>query len=287
MTSTCWTGEVPAREDRYITFDQYISGYLRRIVHRVRRFSGEERIGLLGYSLGGTMTAIFTALHGRFVNSLVQLVAPINFHDQGLLSQWTRKGRFDADLVVDTLGAMPVDLMRASFRMLKPTTQIVQKIALATRLGDAQALQDFMALQNWISDDMPYLGEAYRKYIKDCYQENYLVQGKLIIEGERVDLGRIDCPLLTDYRRRRSPLPARFCRRTERPGIQQGQTIVADPGRAHSRDCRAKCPSDMCGPPWRNGYSPICNPNAPSSILYFARVILSAGTCQLAGAGGD
>src|SRR4051812_45004740 len=32
----------PGRDDRYVTFDQYISGYLRRIVHRVRRFSGEE-----------------------------------------------------------------------------------------------------------------------------------------------------------------------------------------------------------------------------------------------------
>jgi poly[(R)-3-hydroxyalkanoate] polymerase subunit PhaC len=73
----------------------------------------------------------------------------------------------------------------------------MQKITMATQLGDGQSLQDFMALQSWITDDMPYLGEAYRKYIKDCYQENYLVQGKLLIDGERVDLSRIDCPLLT------------------------------------------------------------------------------------------
>jgi polyhydroxyalkanoate synthase len=187
----------PSREDRYITFDQYISGYLRRIVHRIRRFSDAEQIGLLGYSLGGTMSAIFTALYDRFVSSLVTLVAPINFHDEGLLSQWTRKGRFNVDLVVDTLGSMPVELMRASFRMLKPTAQIMQKLAFANQIGDTQAVQDFLALQNWITDDMPYLGEAYRKYIKDCYQENYLVQGKLLIDSTRVDLSRIQCPLFT------------------------------------------------------------------------------------------
>lgn len=187
----------PGREDRYVTFDQYISGYLRRTVQRVRRRTAQDGINLLGYGLGGTMTAIFTALHGEYVNSLVQLVAPVNFHDEGLLSQWTRKGRFNVDLVVDTLGAMPADLMRASFRMLKPTAQIVQKITLATRAGDGQVAHDFMALQSWIADDMPYLGEAYRKYVKDCYQENYLVQGKLLIDGERIDLSRIDCPLLT------------------------------------------------------------------------------------------
>jgi polyhydroxyalkanoate synthase len=187
----------PGREDRYVTFDHYITGYLRRAVQRVRNRSGEQRINLLGYSLGGTMTAIFTALYGRYVNSLVQMVAPINFHDDGLLSQWLRKGRFNVDLVVDTLGNMPLDLMRASFRMLKPTAQIAQKITVATQLGDSQMVRDFMALQSWILDDMPYFGEAYRKYIKECYQENYLIQGKLLIDGARVDLSRIDCPLLT------------------------------------------------------------------------------------------
>jgi polyhydroxyalkanoate synthase len=192
----------PGREDRYVTFDQYINGYLRRIVHRVRRQSGQQRINLLGYGLGGTMTAIFTALYSRpgataeYVANLVLLLAPINFHDDGLLSQWTRKGRFNVDLVVDTMGSMPADLMRASFRMLKPTAQIMQKLTLATQVGDGEAAQDLMALQSWLTDDAPYLGEAYRKYIKDCYQENYLVHGKLVIDGERVDLARISCPLL-------------------------------------------------------------------------------------------
>lgn len=187
----------PGREDRYVTFDQYISGHLRRVVQRVRRRTEEDKINLLGYGFGGTMTAIFAALYGRYVRNLVQLVAPVDFHDEGLLSQWTRKGRFNVDLVVDTLGAMPTDLMRASFRMLKPTAQIVQKITLATQVGDGEAVHDFLALQTWITDDMPYLGEAYRKYVKECYQENYLIQGKLLIDGSRVHLSRIDCPLLT------------------------------------------------------------------------------------------
>jgi polyhydroxyalkanoate synthase len=186
----------PGREDRFVTLDQYIGGMLRRVVHRVRRHSKQTRVSLLGYSLGGTVSTIFTALYGRFVTNLVQLVAPVNFHDEGLLSQWTRKGRFNVDLVVDTMAMMPVELMRASFRMLKPTAQIMQKIALATQLGDNYTAQDFMALQSWLTDDMPYLGEAYRQLVKELYQENLLVQGKLVIDGQRVDLWRINCPLL-------------------------------------------------------------------------------------------
>jgi polyhydroxyalkanoate synthase len=187
---------VPGPEDRSTTFDQHIMGYLRRAAQRVRSLSGQERINLLGYSIGGTFTAIFSALYSHYVNGLVQLAAPINFHDTGIISQWTRKERFNVDLVVDTLGNMPAELLHASFRMLAPTLQIMQQIALANQIGDSQAVQDLLALQTWLSDGVSFPGETYRSYVKDCYQENYLVQGKLVVSGRRVDLARIACPLL-------------------------------------------------------------------------------------------
>lgn len=186
----------PGPESRSTTFDQYITGYLRRAAQRVRSITGHERVSLLGYSMGGTFAAIFSALYGRYVANLITVAAPIDFHDDGILSQWTRKERFNVDLVVDTLGAMPAALMQASFRMLKPTYQIAQQIALADQFGDTEAVQDFLALQFWLDDNIPFLGEAYRTYIKDCYQENYLMQGKLVVGGRRVDLSQIEAPLL-------------------------------------------------------------------------------------------
>jgi polyhydroxyalkanoate synthase subunit PhaC len=188
---------VPGPEDRSTTFDHYITGYLRRAVQQVRSLSGQGRINLLGYSIGGTFTAMFSALYGHYVQGLVQLAAPINFHDSGIISQWTRKDRFNVDLVVDTLGNMPAELLQASFRMLTPMLQIMQQIALANQTGDTQAVQDLLALQTWISDGVSFPGEAYRTYVKDCYQENYLVQGRLVVGGQRVELARITCPLLT------------------------------------------------------------------------------------------
>jgi polyhydroxyalkanoate synthase subunit PhaC len=186
----------PGPEDRTITFDQYVVGYLRRAVQRVRSHAGQERIGLLGYSMGGTLATIFAALYGRYVASLINIATPIDFHDEGILSQWARKERFNVDLVVDTLGAMPAALMQASFRMLKPTYQIAQQIAMAEQFGDMEAVQDFLAMQFWLDDNIPFLGEAYRTYIKELYQENHLIQGKLVVGGRRVDLALLEAPLL-------------------------------------------------------------------------------------------
>ena len=187
----------PGPQDRSTTFDQYIVGALRRAVQRVRAVAGSERVSLLGYSMGGTLAAIFAALYGRYVANLIAVAAPIDFHDDGILSQWARKDRFNVDLVVDTLGALPAALMQASFRMLKPTYQIAQQIALAEQFGDMEAVQDFLAMQFWIDDNIPFLGEAYRTYIKELYQENHLVEGRLVVGGRRVDLGQIEAPLLT------------------------------------------------------------------------------------------
>ena len=49
---------MPGPEDRSTTFDNYIMGYLRRVVQRVRSLSGQERINLLGYSIGGTFNEV-------------------------------------------------------------------------------------------------------------------------------------------------------------------------------------------------------------------------------------
>lgn len=187
----------PDVASRFITFDQYITGYVRRAVQHVQQRSGQTQISILGYSLGGTFASIYSALFPEDMRNLVVLAAPINFHDHGVLSQWLRKDRYNVDLVVDTLGAMPPALMQASFRLLKPTLQIMQQLTLANTAGDLDVVQDYLAMQSWLADTTPWLGEAYRTYIKECYQHNHLISQQLVVGGRRVDLHNIAAALLT------------------------------------------------------------------------------------------
>ncbi len=55
----------------------------------------------------------------------------------------------------------------------------------------------FLALEHWASDNVPFPGEVYRQYIKDCYQENNFFEGRMEVGSDTVDLGRIKCPLLS------------------------------------------------------------------------------------------
>ncbi|OGO41628.1 MAG: hypothetical protein A2Z04_00995 [Chloroflexi bacterium RBG_16_57_9] len=188
---------IPSDEDRLDTFDKYINGYLARSVQKVLDLTGQEQLSLLGYCIGGTFTAIYAALHDHQIRNLIQLAAPINFHDDGILSAWASKEAFPIDVVVDAFGNMPKWLMQTSFQWLRPTNDLAQAVNLWERLDDPKKTDDFLTLRSWLNDNIDFPGEAYRKYIRDCYQDNLLVQNRMQIDGDTVDLGRITANLLT------------------------------------------------------------------------------------------
>jgi polyhydroxyalkanoate synthase subunit PhaC len=185
----------PERLDRSLTLEFY-AGFVRRALAEVLRETGGQQLSLLGYCLGGTLTAIAAALEPERVRNLVQLAAPVHFHDSGLLSQWLRFGIGDVDLTLDTLAALPPPLMRASLQMLKPTLQIAQQATLHSQLGDEGVVRDLLAMQAWLGDSMFYPVEAYRTIVKALYRQNALVRGLLQLEGRLVDLGAIRAALL-------------------------------------------------------------------------------------------
>ncbi len=186
----------PGDEDRFLTFDTICDRYLGRAIKRAARIAGSERVHLLGYCLGGTLTSIHAALHPERIASMVALAAPIRFRDSGLLSVWTRTKAFDVGAVIDAFGNVPWPLMQASFHLLKPTLGLQKAIQLLDRAEDDDFLEGFLAVETWSNDNVSFPGEAYRKYIEALYQRDELVNGELYISGRRVELAAIGCPTL-------------------------------------------------------------------------------------------
>lgn len=187
---------IPDDEDRFLTFDHYITTYLHNVVGKIMELSKAERISLLGYCMGGTMTTIYTALHPEAVKNLITLAAPVSFHDEGLLSLWTKKEYFSVDKLVDTLGNIPPELIQSAFLMLRPTGQISKMLTFFEKMYDDEFVDLFLAMETWVTDNIPFPGEAFKKYVKECYQENLLCQNRMTISGQLVDLRKITCPLL-------------------------------------------------------------------------------------------
>ena len=189
----------PSRLDRYLTLDDYIDIYMNDCVDHVRKERGLEKINLMGVCQGGTFAAIYAALYPERVRNLVTMVTPIDFDtDDGLLNVWSRY--MDVDLMVDTLGNIPGDFMNLGFLMLKPFQLMIDKyIGLVESGDDPATVRNFLRMERWIFDSPDQAGETLRKFVNDLYKENRLIKGRLEIGGRRVDLKRIDMPLLNIY----------------------------------------------------------------------------------------
>lgn len=189
----------PDRSDRFVTLEDYINGYIDRCVDAVRDHAEADKVNILGICQGGAFSLCYTSLHTDKVRNLVTMVTPVDFHtEDNMLGHWIKN--IDVDLLVDSLGNIPGDLMNWTFLNLKPYRLIGQKyIDMVDILDNPKQVCNFMYMEKWIFDSPDQAGEAYRQFVKDFYQQNKLVKGEVEIGGETVDLKNIDIPVLNIY----------------------------------------------------------------------------------------
>jgi len=193
----------PDEEEGHLGLDDYINGQLHRCIGEICKAHSVDSINLLGICQGGVLALCYSALHQERVKNLVLMVTPVDFHTKGdILSQWVR--HVDIDLMVDSLGNIPGGILSNVFVALKPyQLQIKKYLDLVDSMdkhGDNLGkISNFIAMEEWIFDTPDQAGEAFRHFIKSCYQQNRLIKGELEVGGRRIDLNKINIPILNVY----------------------------------------------------------------------------------------
>jgi polyhydroxyalkanoate synthase len=195
----------PNQDDRWLTIDKYINGYINNCVDVIRDRHNLEQINLLGICQGGTFSLCYSSLYPEKVKNLITMVTPVDFHiNDGLLNVWSGSSlgtqALDVDLLVDTLGNIPGNFLNFVFVMLKPFQLGVKKyIDLLEIVEYEDKLLNFLRMEKWIFDSPDQAGETFRQFIKDFYQGNKLIKGQIEIGNKRVDLANIRIPILNIY----------------------------------------------------------------------------------------
>jgi polyhydroxyalkanoate synthase len=148
--------------------------------------------------MGGTLSALHTALAPDTVKTLALMAAPIDFAGRdGLLNLWTDPRCFDVDALINAYGNCPAWFLQSCFLFMSPIRNFFDKaIAFWEQMDDPEKMSGTFALERWLNDNIPVAGETFRVFVKNLYQRNELVRGEFRIGRRRVDLGRITCPLL-------------------------------------------------------------------------------------------
>ncbi|HEV2654505.1 MAG TPA: alpha/beta fold hydrolase [Ktedonobacteraceae bacterium] len=190
----------PGPEDKDMKFDDYVLDYLPRAIRKVKAVSGSEEFSMLGWCIGAILSTIYASLRpDSGLKNLILLTAPLDFTDKksGGFIRWVSDQDFDPEKLVDAFGNMPGELIDYGAKALKPVENYIGSyLTLWDNLDNPRIVESWHAMNTWVTDIIPMAGASYRQLIKELYQENRLMTGKLVIRGEHVDVSNIRANLL-------------------------------------------------------------------------------------------
>jgi len=188
----------PSRLDTDLGLDDYVNRYVDNCVDVVRERSGQDSINLLGYCMGGTMSAMYAAQHAEKVRNLGLMAAGLCFdRTGGVLELWGEQDYYSPEVVGETFGNVPAEFLDVGFALMDPVDNFVTKyVRLFENLENEDFVENFARMEKWIGDGIDVAGRAYREFLEDIYQENKLYDDELELDGEPVRLADIDMPVL-------------------------------------------------------------------------------------------
>ena len=188
----------PTTLDASLRINDYVSRYLDNCVDVVSDRCSVDSISILGYCMGGTLTAIYAALHPEKVENLILLAAGLDFEeDTGILTHWSREEYFDEEDIPAAYGNVPAEFLDFVFVLLEPVDNTVTKYAmLSDRFEDDEFVELFARMERWLRDGVDLAGATYSEFVNDLYQHNELARNELVIDHTHVDIENIDMPVL-------------------------------------------------------------------------------------------
>ena len=208
---------ISSAEDSGLSLEDLVLDYIPGAIKEVLETSDAVEISLFGHSQGGTLSAMYASLFpGRPLKNLVLFSAPTEFAptDPGLLGSWTLVTRnsgafFDPAVVPRFLGNLPTDLASEMIQLAaglqatgvsnaaRPFGGYDAILREARRLATHDlSMRSWLAVCKWVDDAAPFPGETFQRWVKDFYQRDELVKGRVELHGNRVDLSHITCAVL-------------------------------------------------------------------------------------------
>lgn len=186
----------PDHLDQFNGMDTYLNVHLRTMVREVCRKADVDRISMLGYCMGGTMAGIYTALHPERIENLILLGAPFIFQsDKKLYQMGCDKKFFNPKMYIDAFGNVPTWAFEG-FNLLDPGAKYPRMVSVYEQQDNEAFIESYLAMEEWVNDNIPMAGAVYEEFIRTCWQENQLIEGRMEIGGRKVDLRDITCQTL-------------------------------------------------------------------------------------------
>jgi polyhydroxyalkanoate synthase len=192
----------PDQNDAAGTWDEYIEEGVIKAIHLVQDISGEKKLNLLGFCVGGTMLATALAVlaakkEADVAKSLTLLTTLLDFSDTGMLDvfvdeQAVRQRERTIGGHGGRTGLMTGRELATSFSFLRPNDLVWNYVVNNYLKGESPAPFDLLY---WNADSTNLPGPFFAWYLRNTYLENRLKErGGVKVCGVPVDFRKITAP---------------------------------------------------------------------------------------------
>lgn len=196
-------------------WDDYISEGIHFALESIEQATGETEVNAVGYCIGGTLLASTLALHAQDndprIKTATFLAAQTDFTHAGDLKIFIDEQQLAAlDLHMKTVGYLDGAIMASVFNMLR-ASDLVWPYVVDNYLRGAQPPP--FDLLYWNSDSTRVAAANHSFYLRNCYLENNLAEGRLRVAGKVINLRDITIPVYDLAAREDHIAPAKsvFC----------------------------------------------------------------------------
>jgi polyhydroxyalkanoate synthase len=178
------------------TWDDYVDKGVIQAIRVVQDITGEDKLNMFGFCVGGTIVstalAVLAARGEQVANSLTLLTTFLDFNDTGVLDVFVDEAQVAMrEQQLKGGGLMPGRDLASTFSSLRPNDLVWNYVQSNYLKGNDPAAFDLLY---WNSDSTNLPGPMFCWYLRNTYLENKLKTGKLVVAGEKVELGKIDAP---------------------------------------------------------------------------------------------
>ncbi len=186
----------PRREHKDLTLEDHVLDRLPACVEQVLQHSGQTQLSIIGYCVGGLLSALYAALFPAGpLKNLVCMAAPVN--GDGLTSLKAFMGdSFDEEALLEDFGNVPADWVQNALRALRPMGKAAGAMSLLNNMDKPDVVTSNLRMGKWETDNIPFPGGVFRQMVNGFLRQNLLVKEQWVMGGKTVRLADIRLPLL-------------------------------------------------------------------------------------------
>jgi polyhydroxyalkanoate synthase subunit PhaC len=179
------------------TWEDYMKEGPLAAMDAIERITGEMKVHTMGYCVGGTLLATTLAWLAEKrrvrVTSATFLAAQVDFTHAGDLLVFVDEDQISAmERDMRTSGVLEGSKMAMAFNMLRSNDLIWSYVVSNYLKGKPPSSFDLL---HWNSDAtrMPAANHSY--YLRNCYLENRLSSGTMVLDNTLLDLSKVKVPV--------------------------------------------------------------------------------------------